>query len=184
MIKRILVIAALAVSAVSAHCDALDGPVVEAARRALSTGDVSAVLPWVQSAQESAVREAFLRTLSVRKLNSAAETLADTWFFETVVRIHRAAEGAPYTGLRPAGGHVPPAVRAADKAIAAGDLKPLQAELASGLQGGLQERFQRVLEAKKHSGVEAGRRYVAAYVDFIHFAERMEKAMGVEPHQH
>jgi hypothetical protein len=43
---------------VFAHCDTLDGPVVEAARVALETGDIDAVLIWVQAEHEPEVRNA------------------------------------------------------------------------------------------------------------------------------
>ena len=102
-------------SLLSAHCDALDGPVVKAARRALETGSPDGVLAWVRPADESAVRQAFARTLAVRKLGPEAKELADLYFFETVVRIHRAGEGAPYTGLKPAGQDIGPAIPAADR---------------------------------------------------------------------
>ena len=81
-----------------AHCDTLDGPVVKAAQKALETGNVNQVLIWVQSKNEAEINEAFQKTLAVRTLNPAAQDLADTYFFETVVRIHRDGEHAPYMG--------------------------------------------------------------------------------------
>ena len=45
--------------------------------------------------------------------SAEARELADRYFFETLVRIHRAGEGAPYTGLKPAGRDLGPAVPAA-----------------------------------------------------------------------
>jgi hypothetical protein len=43
----------------------------------------------------------FTKTLAVRKQSKEAKELADMYFFETLVRIHCAGEGAPYTGLKP-----------------------------------------------------------------------------------
>jgi len=37
-----------------AHCDALDGPVVLAAREALRTGDFALIIVWVKRPQEHA----------------------------------------------------------------------------------------------------------------------------------
>ena len=172
----------LATKALFAHCDSLDGPVVQAAQRALATGDVNLVLPWVQPEQEPAIRQAFLRTMGVRTLSTAAETLADSWFFETLVRIHRAGEGAAYTGLKPGGQGVSDAVRAADKALATRDLKTLEKTLTAAMQQTLRERFSRAVELKGYQSadVSAGRRYVAAYVEYIHFAERLESAVARE----
>jgi hypothetical protein len=106
---RSIVIAAAATALVQApartagaHCDTLDGPVVVDARAALAAGDVTEVLKWVQAGDEPEIRAAFDRTLAVRAAGGAALELADTWFFETLVRVHRAGEGAPYTAS-PAG---------------------------------------------------------------------------------
>src|SRR5687768_5192543 len=80
----------------SAHCDSLDGPVVKAAQQALASRDVRAVLIWVGAGDEAEIRSAFDQTLAVRELDPRARALADRYFFETVVRVHRAGEGAPY----------------------------------------------------------------------------------------
>lgn len=159
---------------VQAHCDTLDGPVVTDARRALESGDVMPVLKWVRAGDEDQVRDAFRRTLTVRGLGPEVKELADTWFFETLVRLHRAGEGEPYTGLRPAG-EIEPPVAAADEALANGDAGRLSRHLADVVQAGVQERFSAVREAVRHKNesVEAGRRYVEAYVTFVHFVEQM-----------
>ena len=86
-----------------AHCDGLDGPVVKAAQRALETRNPALVLIWVQEKDEPEIRNVFAQTLAVRVLNPQARELADRFFFETLVRVHRAGEGAPFTGLKPAG---------------------------------------------------------------------------------
>jgi hypothetical protein len=178
----LLITAALAYG----HCDSLDGPVVQAARRALADGDVNLVLSWVQGRDEPAIRQAFAQTLAVRKLNPEAEKLADTWFFETLVRVHRAGEGASFEGLKPAGADISPALSAADKAIETGNLQGLDSALTGSVQEGLRSRFARVRQAAnyKPSDVNAGREYVAAYVDFIHFAERVHEATAIAAHAH
>jgi len=81
-----------------AHCDTLDGPVVKDARIALESKDVTPVLKWIRLDKEGEIREAFQRTLTVRPLGPEARALADRFFFETLVRVHREGEGAPYTG--------------------------------------------------------------------------------------
>ena len=92
-----------------AHCDGPDEPVVAAAGKALKSGDVKLVLAWVQKTGEAEIKSAFRKTLFVRKLDPQAKELADTYFFETLVRVHRAGESEPYTGLRPAGCEPSPA---------------------------------------------------------------------------
>jgi hypothetical protein len=174
----LLSVAALAWSAsASAHCDALDGPVVSAARRALDSGNVNLVLVWVQKNDEAEVRNAFQKARSVRKAGGDAKELADTYFFETLVRVHRAGEGAGYTGLKPAG-HIEPAVAAADKAIETGKLQPLGKLVSERMEKGLHGHFDAVIAKKKYSpnDVEAGRAYAGAYVEFVHYAERLYDA--------
>ena len=103
-----------------AHCDGLDGPVVTAARQAIKTGEVERVLIWVRPQDAAEIKAAFQQTLAVRRLNPQAQDLADRYFFETLVRVHRTGENAPYTGLKPAGRDLGPAIPAADKALESG----------------------------------------------------------------
>lgn len=160
-----------------AHCDALDGPVVAAARQALDSGNVNLVLIWVQKGDEAEIRRVFQQASTVRKAGGDAQRLADTHFFETLVRIHRAGEGAPYTGLKQAGAVAPP-VAAGDKAIATGQLQPLARLISDRNEKGLHEHFERVMAKKKYApaDVEAGRAYSSAYVEFVHYAERLYDA--------
>ena len=95
------------------HCDSLDGPVATAARDALMSGDVDLVLPFVPADAEAEVRAAFDLAAKARAMGGEAAEVADRWFFETAVRVHRAGEGAPYTGLKPAGLDVGPVIPAA-----------------------------------------------------------------------
>jgi len=161
-----------------AHCDGMDGPLVKAAQKALASGDVNLVLIWVQKEDEKEIREAFDRTLEVRKLSAEAKELADMYFFETLVRVHRIGEGAPYTGLKQAGRDLGPAIPLADQALAAGEVEPLVKLITEETRKGLQERFAQAMKALKTAtaSVEAGREYVRAYVAFIHYAERAHEA--------
>lgn len=160
-----------------AHCDTLDGPVVAAARNALDTGNVNLVLVWVQQNDEAEIRNAFRKTRNVRKAGGEARELADLYFFETLVRLHRAGEGAGYTGLKPAG-MVEPPVAAADKAIEAGKLQPLGKLVSDRMEKGLHARFDEVMAKRKYdpNDVAAGRAYSSAYVEFTHYAERLYNA--------
>lgn len=156
----------------SAHCDSLSGPVISDARIALAKGEPDTVLKWVRTDDEAEIRQAFDNALAVRSLSPAAEALADRWFFETIVRVHRAGEGAPYTGLK--NGESPElAIAAADRALATGEISPLLESAAHRVMEGLRVRFRRArdLAAHKDRSIEDGRAYVEAYVDFIHFAE-------------
>lgn len=171
---------------VFAHCDGMDGPVVKAAQKALESGNMNLVLIWVQKQDEAEITKAFEKTLAVRKLNPEAKELADMYFFETLVRIHRAGEGAPYTGLKPAGLDLGPAIPAADKALETGSVEPLLKLLTDKVRDGMHEHFTHAMTQKKFDKdeVEAGREFVKAYVEYIHFAERVYEATVRQAHGH
>jgi len=164
-----------------AHCDGLDGPVVEAARVALESGDVRHALIWVLAEGEPEVRHAYDHAVRVRGLSEEARELADRFFFETLVRVHREGEGEPYTGLKPAGRDLGPAIPAADSALTTGSVAELEVLLVEQVRHGLSERFHAAEVARDFApeDVEAGRAYVAAYVPFLHYVEGVyEAALG------
>jgi len=170
-----------------AHCDTLDGPVVESAQHALATADVTPVLKWVPINDEQLIRTAFQNTMEVRKLGGQAQKLADMYFFETLVRIHRAGEGASYEGLKQ-GVEVDPAIALADKALESGSVDKLDGVLIDAMAKGIRERFRRAMETKKHAdeSVTAGREFVEAYVIFTHYVEELHASGkgGRELHEH
>jgi hypothetical protein len=169
-----------------AHCDGLDGPVVKAAQRALDTRDPALVLIWVQAEDEAEIRTAFEQALAVRALSPEAKTLADRFFFETLVRVHRAGEGAPFTGLKPAGRDLGPAIPAADKAIEGGSVDSLVILLTTAMQERLRDHFHEVVSTRgfQTGDIAAGRAYVKAYVEFIHYVERLYEASETAAHGH
>ncbi|MCB4756642.1 MAG: DUF6448 family protein [Elusimicrobia bacterium] len=160
---------------VYAHCDTLDGPVVMAAKKALDKDDVRLVLIWVQPKDEAEIKDAYQKTLAVRKLNPDARAMADLYFFETLVRLHRAGEGAPYTGLKSARRNLGPAIPAADEAVESGSIDRVRELLVDSLNDSLEDRFKEVMEKKEYKtpDVTRGREFVKAYVTFIHFVEKL-----------
>ncbi len=142
---------------------------------------------WVQENDETDVRKVFAHTLKVRKLSDEAQKLADTYFFETLVRIHRAGEGAPYTGLKSAGRDLGPAIPAADKALDTGSAKEVLSILNEAVHSGLHQRFVKVQKLKGYgkADIEAGREFVKAYVEFLHYVEPIyEMATKAAGHGH
>lgn len=166
-----------------AHCDSLDGPVVTEAQAALEATDVTPVLKWVRAEDEAGIRDAFARAVAVRQLGPEAKDLADTYFFETLVRVHRAGEGAPYTGLK-AGGLIEPAILKADQALEGGSVDALVEAIAEHAAEGIRQRFARAVEARKHStqSVQAGREYVEAYVTYVHYVEELANVVHAAGH--
>jgi hypothetical protein len=177
---------ALTPARVLAHCDGLDGPVVKAAQRALETRNPALVLIWVQERDEPEVRKAFEQTLAVRELSPQARELADRFFFETLVRVHRAGEGASFTGLKPAGRDLGPAIPAADEAVRAGSVEPVRRLLTEAVHERLRQQFGEVTATKtfKSDDLAAGRAYIKAYVEFIHLVERLYDGAMTAPHGH
>jgi hypothetical protein len=170
-----LVMSVVLPARVSAHCDGLDGPVVKSARAALEARNVALVAIWVQPQDEPEIRRVFEQTLVVRSLSPQAKALADRFFFETVVRVHRAGEGAPFTGLKPAGRDLGPAIPAADKALEERSLEPLVTLLTDTMRDRLRQHFNEAVTARTYDvgDVAAGREYVRAYIEFIHYVERL-----------
>jgi len=157
-----------------AHCDTLDGPVIQDARKALETGDVTPVLKWVKQKDEKGVRAAFAKAISAKGKKGAGAS--ENQFFATLVKIHRAGEGAPFTGLKPAG-TVEPAVAEADKALASGSSGALASLINEAVAAGIRERFERAAATYRHKddSVAAGREFVEAYVEFTHYVERLHQ---------
>jgi hypothetical protein len=175
-----LFVALLVVSCVPvqawAHCDSLEGPVVKDAREALEKRDVTQVLKWVKKEQEPEIRDVFEQTLAVRANGGDAKALADRYFFETLVRIHRAGEGEAFTGLKSAES-VDPGIEAAEDGLRSGSAKDLANHLSAAIGEGIQKRFAIALERGKHAAdsVDAGRQYIEAYVDYIHYVENVHR---------
>ena len=188
MIRSLVVVAALVLSSAVAwgHCDGLDGPVVQAAEKALATGDVNLVLVWVQKADETEIRKAFAQALAVRKLSAEARELADRSFFDTLVRVHRAGEGAAFTGLKAAGRDLGPAIPAADKALRDGKPNPLIELMTGAIRERVREHFQEALAKRNFApeDVAAGREFVKAYVEYIHCVEVLYATATRPAHGH
>lgn len=166
------------------HCDTMDGPVVRVAKKALKDKDVKVVLPWIPKNGEAEVKKAFQKTLRVRGESQEAKELADYWFYETCVRIHRMGEGASYTGIKPADQEVNPAIEVADKCLEDGSIQKVVDLLKSLVKEGVREKYEQVTgkKLKAEESVDAGREWVHAYVDFIHFVKGIYDAtQGLAP---
>lgn len=164
----------------SAHCDTMEGPTAQDGLRSLETGDPAPALKWVGPADENELREIFEQALAARDLGPAARSVAERWFIENLVRIHRAGEGAPYSGVQPYGTPVDERVAAADAAIASGDLAPLEGLVPADRWAELQRRFAAALDRKDYdtSDVDAGRAYIETYVSFFKYAEGEDHEHG------
>lgn len=167
------------------HCDSMDGPVVLAAKRALTERDPKLILPYVKADGESEVLAAFERTLAAHDGNAAANEVADLYFYETAVRVHRAGEGAPYTGLKPAGLGFGPVVPVAERAIETGSPDELVAVLTDKVRHEVLERFERCMTLQPHASgsVEHAREYVEAMLALEVWSHKLYACASAGPHE-
>jgi hypothetical protein len=157
------------------HCDTRDGPVVKAAKKALETGNLNYILIWIPEESEKELKGVFEKTLHARKAGKDAQEVADDWFFETAIRLHRAGEGAAYTGMKPAGLSEGPVVPKAEKAIETGDPKETMDFILKTVEEDLKHRFHHVMEKKKYdvNNVAAGREFIAAFIGWVVYSHHL-----------
>jgi hypothetical protein len=167
-----------------AHCDSIGGPVATAALRALDAGNVNLVLPYAPASAEPELVAAFTQATGVRGLSPEAKALADRYFMETAVRLHRAGEGAPYQSLKPAGTDFGPAIPAAERALEDGQPEPLLAFLSDEIRRGVTERLGHALAARSApkepaltAEVPAARERIGEEFAFIGYVEGLYQAV-------
>jgi len=164
----------------------MDGPVVTAGRKALEAGDVKLALAFVPREGEAEVIAAFDRARLVRVEAPAAKEVGDLHFFETLVRVHRAGEGAPYTGLKPAGLDVGPVIPLAERAIETGSATELSSLLCQVVTHEVEHRLARVFDLGAHADedLDANRAYVEAMLGLQVWAHSLYLAAKAHPHEH
>ena len=169
--------------AAHSHCDSVDGPVAKAVEKALGSGNVYPVLAYAPVTAEAEIRAAFEQSREVRALGPQARVLADRAFLETTIRLHRAGEGAPFTGVKPAGVDYGPVIPAAEQAVDSGDTSKLKAVLVEEIERALRERLAHVRETQKAtrepqtaSEVAAARERISAELELITFSESVRQA--------
>jgi hypothetical protein len=163
----------------------MDGPVLKAAMKALDSGDVRVILPFVPEEDEAQVAEAFEKVTKVRAQSPEAKDVADKHFFETVVRIHRAGEGAPFTGLKPAGLGHGPVVPVAEKAIEDGSAEGLVKLLTDTVKEQIRERFEHVMRLKEEAsgkGIKEMRESVEAMLGLEVYSHKLYECPHAQPH--
>lgn len=159
------------------HCDTVDGPVVVAARKALDTSNVNLVLPWVSEEDEAELKAAFDKVIAARKADSTPSltNIIDLWFFETAMRLHRKGEGAPYTGLGPAGVDEGPIIPMAERALETRNPDELTQLLLDATEERLRRKFEASVAWQGYdvNDVTAARRCVHNMLDFVLFAHNL-----------
>ncbi len=173
----------------SAHCDSYDGPTIKDAVKALETNNVKLVLKWITPEQEKEIIPLFNKTYALKSGDKEVYAIVEKHFFETLVRLHRETEGAPYTGLKPAG-TTKPIILMSDQAIESRNIDDLLGKLNNHIGKVLREKYEKVaaLDKVKNDSPEQGREYVEAYVDYTHTIEAIhdiiEQGSGHAAHNH
>ncbi|MCF8232198.1 MAG: DUF6448 family protein [Bacteroidales bacterium] len=165
-----------------AHCDRENGPVAVDAKEALKTGDFSKIAIWVGEEQEEELRDKFRKSLSVYQKGGESKELATEYFMSNAVRLHRAAEGMPFTGLKPAQAAAKD-IQVAEKALITGNLDPVMDMFSSKMEDEAQKWFQKALEAKKNKdeSVKAGREWANSYVKYIIYLHKLYQKIEAGP---
>lgn len=161
-----------------AHCDSYDGPVIQDALKALEKEEVSYLLKWINEGQEEQITSLFNKTINLKDEDAEIYSIVEKHFLETLVRLHRETENAPYTGLKPAGSAAP-IIQMADRSIENEEVNTLLTNLDKHIQAVLTKKFEKVkaLSKVKDNSVAEGRAYVAAYVDYTHTLEAIEATL-------
>jgi len=170
------------VAVVYAHCDTMSGPVAVSARKALKTGDFETIQIWVGQEQQKELKQRFDECLAVRQMGGKAKDLADKYFTETAIRLHRQAEGMPFTGVKPAQ-PLPADIAAAERAMETNDVKVITDILTKEIEAQTKVWFDKAIEAKKHKdeSVEAGRKWVDAYVKYVVYVHGLYQQIKASP---
>lgn len=168
----------LAYTPASAHCDSYDGPVIKDAAKALETNNVNLVLKWITAEQEKEVIPLFNKTYQLKTGDKEIYAIVEKNFLETLVRLHRETEGAPYTGLKPAG-TTKQIIQMTDKTIDSGNVDDFLETLNKHIDNVIREKYMKVAELSKvkNNSIVEGREYVEAYVDYTHTVEALHDIM-------
>jgi len=169
-----------------AHCDTMDGPLVADIKKSLKSKNIMPVLKWIKKSDEEEIKNIFERVLSFSKENSEQKELLDLYFIETVVRLHRKGEGAPYNGLKPSGFPIDPIIKKGDLSITNGKVDDLAELLSKEIKIKIKNKFEKAWALKKNANldIEIGRKYTEAYADYIHFIESLHKLIEDSHHHH
>lgn len=181
----IAIIMLITVSPVFGHCDSEDGPIIPAIRTSLDNGKITPLLKWLAADDEAEIKELFTRVRALRTQSDEAKEIADQLFIETFIRVHRASEGAPYTGIK-AAGTIPPIFAELDNALESGSVDALADKIAKEVRENIIKRFDTAKELSLHQNhsVEAGREFVEAYVTYMHFVEGLHNFLTTATEGH
>lgn len=164
----------------------MDGPVVLAAKKAIEHQNVNYVLIWVDPESESELKNVFNLIMKVRGLSEEAKILSDKYFFESLIRLHRTGEGISYLGIKPSGTPIDRRILIADRCIETGDASQLHDLVPKWKYRKFKSYYDTVMILKNYdvNNVQQGRRYVAAYVKFLHFPDDMNYHHHPSSHMH
>lgn len=167
------------------HCDSEDGPIIPLIRSSFEDGNIAPLLKWLSPGDEPEIKELFESVRSLRTQSPEAREIADRLFIETFIRLHRASEGAPYTGIKKAG-TILPIIAEVDQSLESGTVDSLADKIAQAVRSRVVEQYQYAAHLREHQddSVEDGRAFVKAYITYVHFVEGLHDYLTAETHEH
>ena len=163
--------------------DGAPGRGAPAPRDALAQDNVDLVLPYVKADQEAELTAAFDQTMAIRDSSPEVQKLADQYFVETSVRLHRVGEGASYTGLKD-DVEISPGLAAAEQSLESGTSDRVFKVLKRDLRTELTDRFNHVLETRDaeqaNPSVATARERAEAELMFEKYILEIETATNAE----
>jgi hypothetical protein len=141
------------------------------------------VLIWVGHEQEKELLEAYELAIEARQQGGPAAEVAEKYLVENAIRLHRQAEGMPFEGVKASTTLPPRDITIADEALVKGQVD----ELLALLKGELEEKVRGLFhsawsqQADRHQSIEAGRRWVDAYVRYLVFVHGIHGAIEAGP---
>lgn len=169
-------------SAAQAHCDAINGPVVQAAERALQTADFSEIAIWVSDEHEEELRQKFEQSRNVYQQGGDPRELAQDYFYSTAVRLHRLSEGMTFEGVKPPQ-PLTQDLALAEQSLASENPGAVIDYLSRQMGEEVRELHRNVIEAakSKEQSVEAGREWADAYVRYVIYVHGLDGTIEAGP---
>lgn len=145
------------------------GPVLDAAEKALATGAACHILVWVPAGTENMVKNLLEKACCERTISLTGECRAADGYFRTVLRLHSAHCGLRNLNYATRTPQEREIIRTVESACRSGDYQEIGVVLGIYKDTGVRERFCEVLERRDYPAgdIGAGRRYTTAFVDLV-----------------
>jgi hypothetical protein len=145
------------------------GPVLNAAQRALETGDANYILIWIPEESENTLKNLLEKTCCYRNTRNPAQNPDASWYFSTMNRLHVRYCGPHHLELSTKTTEEKKIIFLVERACESGGFEEIPAVIRDTSGGEMRQRFNDVMQKKKYDpgNIAAGRAYVSAFTGFI-----------------